>query len=199
MKKFILTMVVLSVFLFLVSPVMAVAPSKSKISPTPTPTVKEPGTVLAMPIVAVKKLDYVLPYPGLLPDHPLYFLKKFRDFLFERLIVDTLRKGEFFILQADKDLNAAIFLFDSAKGDLGRQMATLAETDMAKAVDILAKAKTAGKEIPASLIDKLEKALAKHVEVLTDLLARANAAQKEGLTKALEAVKLLQSQVGKLK
>lgn len=197
MKKIILATVVLSLLLSLGSPAVAADSSKSKVSPTPV--VKEPGVVLAMPIVTMKKLDYVLPYPGLLPDHPLYFLKKFRDFLFERLIVDTVRKGEFFILQADKDLSAAIFLFNSAKADLGRQMALTAETDMARAVDILVKAKAAGKEVPASLIDKLEKALAKHVEVLTDLLARANAAQKEGLTKALEAVKLLQSQVGKLK
>lgn len=55
-------------------------------------------------------INYTLPYPGILPDHPLYFLKSFRDAILSRLISNPVKKFEFDLLQADKKLNMAIFL-----------------------------------------------------------------------------------------
>jgi len=55
--------------------------------------------------------DYQLPYPGLLPDSPFYFLKMARDRIISLFISDPLKKAQFDILQADKRLNAGIFLF----------------------------------------------------------------------------------------
>lgn len=60
-----------------------------------------------------KNVDYELPYPGLLPDSPIYFLKIMRDKMAGFLISDPLRKAEFNLLQADKRLNAGIYLFNS--------------------------------------------------------------------------------------
>ncbi|MFH1186604.1 MAG: hypothetical protein V1697_00330 [Candidatus Levyibacteriota bacterium] len=54
--------------------------------------------------------NYELPYPGLLPDHPFYFLKMFRDRIIGFFISDPVKKAEFDILQADKRLNAGIYL-----------------------------------------------------------------------------------------
>lgn len=53
-------------------------------------------------------VDYALPYPGILPDHPLYIFKKVRDAILEFLLVDPVRKAEFYILQADKRLAMAL-------------------------------------------------------------------------------------------
>lgn len=53
-------------------------------------------------------MEYALPYPGILPDHPLYVFKKIRDAILEFLIVDPVRKAEFYILQADKRLAMAL-------------------------------------------------------------------------------------------
>ncbi|MBF8250036.1 MAG: LPXTG-motif cell wall anchor protein, partial [Candidatus Levybacteria bacterium] len=61
-----------------------------------------------------QEVNYELPYPGLLPDSPLYFLRVTRDKLVSFLISDPLKKAEFDLLQADKRLNAGIYLLNSA-------------------------------------------------------------------------------------
>ncbi len=49
----------------------------------------------------VKKFsEYALPYPGILPDNVLYNLKVFRDKVFEFLIIDPVKKADFYLLQA---------------------------------------------------------------------------------------------------
>lgn len=55
-------------------------------------------------------VDYQLPYPGLLPDSPLYFLKVIRDKIINFLISDSLKKAEFDLLESDKRFNAAFYL-----------------------------------------------------------------------------------------
>jgi hypothetical protein len=62
-----------------------------------------------------KDIEYTLPYPGLLPDNPLYFLKTARDKMISFLISDPLKKAEFNLLAADKRLNSSVFLFEKGK------------------------------------------------------------------------------------
>src|SRR3989338_6920091 len=62
--------------------------------------------------------DYQLPYPGILPDNPLYNLKTLRDKVWSFLISNPSKKAEFDLLQADKRLSVAIALFDLKKYDL---------------------------------------------------------------------------------
>ncbi|PIZ98613.1 MAG: hypothetical protein COX78_02915, partial [Candidatus Levybacteria bacterium CG_4_10_14_0_2_um_filter_35_8] len=56
--------------------------------------------------------NYELPYPGLLPDHPLYFLKMTRDKIIGFFISDPIKKAEFDILQSDKRLSAGVYLLN---------------------------------------------------------------------------------------
>lgn len=57
-------------------------------------------------------VDYFLPYPGLLPDSPFYFLRVIRDKVISLLIVDPNKKIAFDLLQADKRLNASTYLMN---------------------------------------------------------------------------------------
>jgi hypothetical protein len=59
--------------------------------------------------------SYKLPYPGILPNHPLYRIKEFRDNLLERLTRDPIKKVELHLLFADKKIAAAQFLADNHK------------------------------------------------------------------------------------
>lgn len=59
--------------------------------------------------------DYVLPYPGLLPDNRLYFLKVARDHVIGFLIHEPLKKAEFNLLQSDKRLQAGVSLYEKDK------------------------------------------------------------------------------------
>src|SRR5579883_115828 len=51
--------------------------------------------------------DYVLPYPGILPDNPFYFLKVLRDRLILFFISNPTKKSSFYLLQSDKRLEAS--------------------------------------------------------------------------------------------
>lgn len=171
----------------LAAPALAVSPAQT-VTLTPTPADS-----------MVQKVEYLLPYPGILPDHPLYFLKALRDRILEFLIVDPLRKAEFYLLQADKRLNMGVFFNTKGVADKAAESAVIAEQFMERTVSGLVAFKNAGSVVPASLVERLEKATAKHVEVLEEMVANATASQLQILATTLEKVKSLQGEIGKLK
>jgi hypothetical protein len=67
---------------------------------------------------AVLKVQYDLPYSGILPDNPLYFLKALRDNVLNLLITDPLQKANYDLLMADKRIGAADMLLTKGKVDL---------------------------------------------------------------------------------
>jgi len=92
MKKLLVVFFTLLIFLLSFQTVLA----EENVSPTPTATMD----------------NYELPYPGLLPDHPLYFLKMTRDKIIGFFISDPIKKAEFDVLQSDKRLSAGIYLLN---------------------------------------------------------------------------------------
>lgn len=95
MKPLLLTVLVFIISLGL--PVLASA-EELVISLTPTPTPQQ-------------EIVYDLPYPGLLPDSPLYIFKTARDILVGFLIADPVKKASFDLLQSDKRFAAGIMLY----------------------------------------------------------------------------------------
>ncbi len=148
---------------------------------------------------SMQKSPYILPYPGILPDHPLYFLKKVRDSVIEMLIADQVRKSEFYLLQADKHLNAGVFLYEKENKDLSKTTIVLSSDFMKRSVDGLVALKAGGREIPAAVIEKLEQATGKHLEVLADLSGKSEGTVKEGLESSLQTVTSLRGELPKLK
>jgi len=74
-----------------------------------------------------KIVEYTLPYPGILPDNPLYFLKMIRDRIVGLLISDPLKKAEFNLLAADKRLNSGVFLFKKGKDKYSLAISTISK------------------------------------------------------------------------
>lgn len=134
-------------------------------------------------------VKYELPYPGLLPDHPLYIFKSIRDLLLRALISHPIKKVEFDLLMADKRLNMAIFLFQKQKTELG--VKTVAE-----GIDYLKIAKTHITEIPPSFNsqipaskEKFERSLTAYLEILSQLSQTAVEPNISELNSQLESVK----------
>lgn len=150
-------------------------------------------------VTQTTKVNYELPYPGMLPDSPLYFLKQARDWILDKLIVDPVKKAEFYILQADKRVAMGIVLDAGGKAPLGEEVISKAEKYMNNAVQTLLTLKDQGKDVPAYIVDHLAKALTKHTEVITAELAKAQESEKAGLTGSLNLVKELQADLAKLK
>ena len=178
------------------SPVFAVS------SAAPTTTMKEELAVPqkasdagAMADTGVQKSSYVLPYPGLLPNHPLYFIKKFRDQIIEMLIVDPQRKSEFYLLQSDKYLSASVLLDQQGLTPLSQGQLDLSTQRVTDSVSQLSKVKQLGQPIPAGSIDRMNQALEKHLEVVDELTSRKTINTLNARTALLKA----QDDVSKLK
>ena len=150
MKKILIS---LSLLIFLLSFNISFA---EVLSPTPPP-----------------KVNYELPYPGLLPDHPLYFLRIARDRIVDFLISEPLKKGEFDLLQADKRLNAGIYLFNKGKISMSISTISKAENYFEKSIEKTKEAKKQGMDIK-DMERKLRTSVKKHQEELEKLIAKVN-------------------------
>jgi len=111
------------------------------------------------------KVEYYLPYPGVLPDSPLYKLKAMRDRVMLLLIFDEVRRAEKELLYADKRVGAALALAEGGKMDLAVSTATKAEKYLERAVIRVRKLSKLGRDVK-SIEMTLEKAIAKHKEIL---------------------------------
>lgn len=140
--------IVLLLFFFSVAGVFA---QEETISPTPTP------------------IQYELPYPGLLPDSPLYFLKTARDRIINFLIADPIKKAEFNLLAADKRLQAGVYLFKKqGKERLAESTISKGENYFEQAIAQAQQAQQEGRKV-SSLGNRLFLAAQKHQEVLKSL------------------------------
>ena len=157
-----LFLVLLSLFFPLVNrePVQIHAVAQS----LPTPTIS-----LMQPVVANVTVEYVLPYPGILPTHPLYFLKMMRDQIVEALISDPVKRADFYITQADKKLSMALALSDAKKSKEMLRAIDDALTLRQKSIKQLEELRGANQEIPGYISDQLTRSLSKHLEVITQL------------------------------
>ena len=115
--------------------------------------------------------DYVLPYPGLLPDSPFYFLRATRDRIVCLLISDPLKKAEFDLLQADKRLSAGIYLGDKKKYELAVTSISKGENYFESAIAKTIQARKEGKPV-GDLVTKLHSSSIKHQDVLRDLVSK---------------------------
>lgn len=77
--------------------------------------------------------DYQLPYPGILPSHPLYWLKMIRDRIKIYLTKDPINRFYLYILLSDKRLSSGLILIKSGQFQLGTTTITKAEKYLNKA------------------------------------------------------------------
>lgn len=116
--------------------------------------------------------EYLLPFPGILPTHPLYIFKNLRDRVIEFLITDPINKAEFYILQADKKLNMGVTLGSLGKGTEAASSYKDALAARLQAAVILEQHVKTGNTVPGYLFEKLLLSLAKHKEVLSGIQER---------------------------
>ena len=163
MKKF-LVLTILSVTFFInLQSVYAQDALTPTVSPSPT-------------------IDYPLPYPGILPDNPLYFMKALRDKVVSFFISDPLKKAEFDLLMADVRLNAAQYLFVKGEGKY-----SLAETTISKGENyfynsliMVSEAKQQGMPVN-DFVSKLIIASQKHQQVIKELENKSSSGIKDRL------------------
>jgi hypothetical protein len=158
------------------------------------------ATPAAMPdVTPAPPVQYELPYPGMLPNNPLYFLKQARDWILDKLITDPVKKTEFYILQADKRLAMGRILSAGGNDVLAEQTMSKGEKYMNNAMQALFALKAQGRDVPVYIMDHITQALAKHAEVLTEETAKTtDAVLKSGFAGSLDLVNTLRGELPKL-
>lgn len=136
---------------------------------------------------AMQAPEYTLPYPGLLPDNPLYSLKTIRDRIVSFLISDTLKKSEFNLLQADKRLGSGVYLLKKGKEKESLALSTISkgENYLEQAIVKTKDARREGRDTKR-MIEKLDRAISKHGAVIEGLEEKASTGGK----KELEGIRL---------
>lgn len=167
--KSLIFILVLGILFSLVGSVLALTP-KGQPTPLPTPT--------------PTRVDYLLAYPGILPDHFLYPIKMIRDRIWLFLTTDPLKKAETLLLFADKRLGAGKALIEGGKEELGISTLTKAEKYLERAVAQEEIARQKGKDTTAFL-EKLSNAVKKHEEVLVELQEKASETGKGAIGEIL--------------
>ena len=137
------------------------------------------------PTPEAKKIDYFLAYPGILPNHFLYPVKMFRDKVMVFLTSSSLKRGELFLLFADKRIGAAKALIDGGRPEMGVSTATKAEKYLEQALTQEKIAREKGIDTRAFL-EKLSGACLKHEEMILEMAGKVSGPGKGALEKALE-------------
>lgn len=151
MLKTILSILAIGV-LFLATSKISSAANQSLVTPTPT-----------------SPIDYILPFPGILPDHPLYFIKNLRDRILLAMTRNTLKKSEYLLLFSDKHLAMGKLLIEDKKEVLGSETLIKGENYLISSLDRLSESKGTG-IFPPGYIEKIGLSAKKHQEVLNNLL-----------------------------
>lgn len=117
-----------------------------------------------------EKVIYNLPYPGLLPDSPLYLTKIIRDRINDFLTRDNLKKAELYLLNSDKRASMSMALALKGKNKLAIDTFIKGEKYFIKIPNLLRAAKKQGTQAPSSFIETLKLSNAKHKEMIEELI-----------------------------
>ena len=140
---------------------------------------------------APKPVEYTLPYPGLLPDNPLYFLRAIRDTVQSMLVSDPLKKAEYYLLQADKGISASSVLFQKKETtELAAATTNDALMYYDKSLEAVIAAKKLGQDTHG-ITNQLVLANHKHREVLAQLRGGVREQELEAFTKTEEKARIL--------
>ena len=153
---------------------------------TATPSV-DPEVMIplqATPIITMenKEIQYDLPYPGILPDNPLYFLKVIRDKVQEFFITDPLQRAVFDVMQSDKRMNASVSLSEEKPENTALISSTVSKAlnYFEESISQTKQAKQQGEDIK-NFASHMDTASLKYRQLILQLQTKSTAALKSDL------------------
>lgn len=149
-------------------------------------------------IITPSPMEYQLPYPGLLPDSPLYFIKTLRDRIIDFLVADPLKKAELDLLQADKRLAAGVALIEKGNGALSESTIAKGENYFEEAITKVKEAKKQGTNV-TPMITKLTLAAQTHQDTLKKLEKKSSGKLRERFHALVVRMEKLEKEVGKIR
>jgi hypothetical protein len=121
----------------------------------------------------ISKIEYDLPYPGMLPDHPLYVLKSTRDTLMVFFTRDHMKKAELLLLLSDKYTSMGIALAEEGQWGASAEALQQSEDTFAEMLDTVKTSQSQGVSPSEEFIQKITLSNDKHKEIIQQLLVTA--------------------------
>ena len=117
-----------------------------------------------------QRVNYELPYPGILPDSPFYFLKVIRDGIVKLLINEDMKMARFSLENAEKRMYAGKLLIDKSKDELALSTISKSNNYLDDAMRAVMDAKKKNSKNPdiRSFLLQTRTAIAKHIEIIMD-------------------------------
>ena len=147
-----------------------------------------------MTATSAGKIEYYLPYPGILPDNGFYKLKALRDKVVLLFTLKPEMKAEKELLYANKRIGAAKYLVEGGKIGLGVATATKAEKYLESAFARLDKLSKEGRDMKSQILE-LSKAAVKHQEILEEIVSKSTDIDRNVIEETLKMNKLLQQRI----
>ena len=132
-----------------------------------------------------KKISYDLPYAGMLPDNPLFFIKNIRDKILEFATRDQIKKAHLYLLFADKRIRMAIELSEKGKWELAIVSVEESEKYSAKIYPLLVLAQKQGISSEGDFILNLRLSTEKHREVIESLFKNVPQGERAKIEESL--------------
>jgi hypothetical protein len=146
-----------------------------------------------------EELEYTLPYPGILLDHPLYFIKMVRDSIMRMFMSNPVKQIEFSLLQSDKFLAMALVFANTGKWDRAGQAILLSQKDMEQAIKEVTTARGSGVQVPSHIVTSLERSTIKHKQRIDEMKINAKEQSNGLFGKASDAFTQLATQASALR
>lgn len=144
----------------------------------------------ATPDIQPAVIQYDFPYPGILPDHPLYIVKVARDHLVGFLINDPIKKAEFNLLQSDKKIFAAQLLFEKDEDSLAAETLSKSNNYMHHAISDAKKAQNVKKTAANDVIGKIGISIDKHQQAI-EILLKEDTNEKQSIQGELDRLQTI--------
>lgn len=151
----------------------------------------EEGSIVAIPApasdsaeVIPQHVNYELPYPGMLPDNPFYFIKVLRDAIVKSLISDPYKKAQFSLLTSQKRMYAGKLLIKKGKTQLFLDTIAKSNNYLDDALFSIKEAKKVNTKNPDLnlFLEQFNIVTLKHGEILDEIKPMVSSSYQEKLT-----------------
>jgi len=144
------------------------------------------------------KVEYNLPYPGILPDHPFFFIKEIRDKVLEWTTRDSLKKAELYLLFSDKRVAMAMVLAKNGKDKHAVTAFMQGEQYFSKIPPLLEISRKQGVSASSDFVQRIKLSNAKHKEIGGGFLKDLPQGQNNTVNRALDLNQEIKRKIEKL-
>lgn len=159
----------MAISLLVLVPNGAISRAQEVVTETDTPVGVDTNATESSIIIS-QRVNYELPYPGMLPDNPFYFLKVLRDGIVKLLINEEMTMARFSLENAEKRMYAGKLLLRKDKDKIAVETISKSNNYLDDALKAINEAKKQNLKDPdvRPFLQQAKSAISKHQEIMRD-------------------------------